>query len=133
MVVYPDAVRAFLAPMSVASLRRIGRQTQKTFVRLGIETVSQLRAIPLRYLEAQLGAKAAASFHQQALGNGSVEVLPGQVRKSLSKETTFREDIQDQGILHNTLRDLAAEVAAIARHEQLSESVITLKIRFCGP
>ena len=132
MVIHPDAVRAFLAPMPVASLRGLGRQTQKTFARLGIETVSQLRAIPLRYLAEQLGAKAAASFHRQALGIGSAEVLPGRVRKSLSKETTFQDDIQDQDILHAVLRDLAAEVAAIARHEQLSGSVITLKVRFAG-
>ena len=132
MVVHPDAVRAFLAPMPVASLRGLGRRTQKTFARLGIETVSQLRAIPLRYLEEQLGAKAAASFHQQALGIGSAEVLPGRVRKSLSKETTFQDDVKDQDVLHAVLRDLAAEVAAIARHEQLSGSVITLKIRFTG-
>ncbi len=38
----------------------------------------------------------------------------------------------DQDILHAVLRGLAAEVAATARREKLSGSVVTLKIRFMG-
>ena len=129
-VVYPDQVLDFLAPMPVASLRGLGRQTQKIFSRLGIKTVAQLRAVPLRYLEEPLGRKAAASFHAQALGIASAEVVPGRGRKSISKETTFEEDVREQGILHDVLRGLAAEVAATARREELIGSVVTLKIRF---
>ena len=132
MVVHPDEVLDFLAPMPVATLRGVGRQTQRIFSRLGIETVSQLRAIPLQYLEEQLGKKAAASFRDQALGIASAEVVPGRGRKSISKETTFEEDVRNQDILHDVLRGLAAEVAATARGENLSGSVVTLKIRFVG-
>ena len=132
MVVTPDEVLDFLAPMPVASLRGLGRQTQKIFSRLGISTVAQLRVVPLRYLEEQLGTRAAASFHAQAFGIASDEVVPGRGRKSISKETTFEEDVQEQGILHDVLRGLAAEVAATARREHLSGSVVTLKIRFTG-
>ena len=132
MVVHPDEVLDFLAPMPVATLRGVGRQTQKIFSRLGIETVSQLRAIPLRCLEEHLGRKAAASFHAQARGIASAEVVPGRGRKSISKETTFEDDVRDQAILHDVLRGLAAEVAATARRENLSGAVVTLKIRFEG-
>lgn len=131
-VVTPDEILDFLAPMPVASLRGLGCQTQKIFSRLGIRTVAQLRTIPLRYLEEQLGTKAAASFHAQAFGIASAEVVPGRGRKSISKETTFQEDVQEQGILQDVLRGLAAEVAATARREGLSGSVVTLKIRFAG-
>ena len=132
MVVTPDEVLDFLAPMPVASLRGLGRQTQKIFSRLGIKTVAQLRTIPLRYLEEQLGRQAAVSFHNQAFGIASDEVVPGRSRKSISKENTFEEDVREQSILHDVLRGLAAEVAATARRENLSGSVVTLKIRFTG-
>jgi DNA polymerase-4 len=59
-------------------------------------------------------------------------VLPGRGRKSLSKETTFAEDVRDPTTLHDVLRRLAAEVAAGARREALSGCVVTLKIRFQG-
>ena len=131
-IVHPEQVLEFLAPMPVASLRGLGRQTQKIFSRLGIKTVAQLRSMPLSYLEEQLGKRAAANFHAQALGIASAEVVPGRGRKSISKETTFEEDVLDQETLHAVLRGLAAEVAATARREQLSGSVVTLKIRFAG-
>lgn len=131
-VVFPEEVLQFLAPMPVANLRGLGRQTQKIFARLGIETVAQLRACPLQYLEQQLGRKAAASFHNQALGIASDEVEPGRGRKSISKETTFEADLHEHDILHDTLRTLAAEVAARVRREQLLGAVVTLKIRFTG-
>ena len=132
MVVNPDDVLDFLAPMPVANLRGLGRQTQKTFSRLEIKTVAQLRAIPLRYLEEILGHSAAAKFHNQALGIASAEVVPERNRKSISKETTFGEDISDHRVLHDVLRQLAADVAAKARREGLSGTVVTLKIRYTG-
>jgi DNA polymerase-4 len=131
-VVTPEEVLAFLAPLPVASLRGAGRQTQKVFSRLGIKTVAQLRTIPLAYLEEQLGAKAATSFHAQAFGIASAEVIPGRDRKSISKETTFEQDIDEPDTLHAVLRELSAEVAALARREQLSGSVVNLKVRFTG-
>ncbi|MCB1871156.1 MAG: DNA polymerase IV, partial [Gammaproteobacteria bacterium] len=132
MVVHPDQVLEFLAPMPVANLRGLGRQTQKIFARLGIRTVAQLRAVPVQTLQQHLGTKAAACFQQQALGIASAEVVPGRERKSISKETTFEEDVREQEILHDALHNMAAEVAATARREQLSGSVVTLKIRFTG-
>ena len=44
-VVFPEQVLDFLAPMPVANLRGLGRQTQKVFSRLGISTVQQLSLI----------------------------------------------------------------------------------------
>ena len=131
-VVTPEQVHDFLAPMPVANLRGLGRQTQAIFSRLGIRTVQQLRAIPLPQLEEHLGKKAAASFHRQSFGIASDQILPGQRRKSISKETTFETDIRDNSVLHDALRGLAADVARTARREGLSGSVVTLKIRFEG-
>ena len=132
MVVKPDEVLDFLAPMPVANLRGLGRQTQKTFSRLEIKTVAQLRTIPLHYLEEILGHSAAAKFHNQALGIASAEVIPERNRKSISKETTFGEDISNHRVLNDVLRQLAADVAAKARREGLSGTVVTIKIRYTG-
>jgi DNA polymerase-4 len=131
-VVSPEQVLDFLAPMPVSNLRGLGHQTRKIFNRLRIRTVEQLRAIPLPQLEQHLGKKAAASFHRQAFGIASDQILPGQRRKSISKETTFETDIRDHTVLHDALRTLAADVARTARREDLSGSVVTLKIRFEG-
>ena len=131
-VVPPDQVMQFLSPMPVANLRGMGRRTHNVLSRLGIETVAQLRSIPLRYLEELLGSSAAAEFQAQAQGIASAEVTPGRRRKSVSKETTFEADVLDQRTLRDVLRGLAGEVAATSRGEGLSGSVVTLKVRFAG-
>ena len=131
-VVPPDTLLDFLAPLPVACLRGLGRQTQKIIDRLGIRTVGQLRAMPLSVLEQHLGKRAAASFHNQSLGIASDRIVPHRGRKSISKETTFEEDVTDTSALNGTLRTLAADVARTARREGLAGAVVTLKIRFTG-
>jgi DNA polymerase-4 len=131
-VMPPDAVLDFLAPLPVACLRGLGRQTQKVIDRLGLRTVGQLRALPQAVLEQHLGKRAAASFHNQSLGIASDQVVPYRGRKSISKETTFENDVQDITVLQDTLRGLAADVARTARREELAGAVVTLKIRFAG-
>ena len=131
-VVYPDQVSDFLAPLPVACLRGLGRQTQKVIDRLGIRTVGQLRDMPLAVLEQHLGKRAAASFHNQSLGMASDRVVPHRGRKSISKETTFEKDVTEASVLNDTLRVLSADVARTARREGLAGAVVTLKIRFAG-
>ena len=131
-VIPPDEVLAFLAPMPVANLRGLGRQTQKIFNRLNIHTVAELRATPLATLQEHLGEKAAKSFHRQALGRASDEIVTDRRRKSISKEQTFGTDIRDHDRLHDVLRELAAQVGRTARREKLAGTVVTLKIRFEG-
>jgi DNA polymerase-4 len=86
----------------------------------------------LQTLARYLGQKAAESFHRQALGIASDEVVPDRQRKSISRETTFETDIRDSAVLRDALRTLASDVARIARREGLSGAVVTLKIRFEG-
>lgn len=132
VVVKPEQVDRFLAPMPVSNLRGLGRQTLKIFARLGIETVAQLRAVPRQYLEEHLGANTTAKFLTQAHGKGSDAVVSERGRKSISKETTFGTDVADSEQLRDTLRYLVAEIAATARREQRRGRVVTLKVRFSG-
>ena len=132
IVIPQNQVLEFLAPMPVANLRGLGQKTQKIFDRLQIHTVAELRALPLTKLKQHLGEKAADSFHRQAHGRASDEIVTDRRRKSISKEQTFGTDIRDHDVLHDVLRELAAEVARTARRETLAGTVVTLKIRFEG-
>ncbi len=131
-VVRPEEVLDFLEPMPVSNLRGLGRRTLKLVLDLGIRTVGDLRRAPQAKLEEKLGGRLAESFRRQAHGSASAEVVPDRARKSISKETTFAEDVDDARALHDTLRELAAGVARTARRENLAGTVVTLKIRFSG-
>jgi len=131
-IVPPENVLGFLAPMPVFNLRGVGKQTLKIFNQLQIHTVDQLREISLEELQRQFGNKSGMHLYNQSRGIASDKIGEKRERQSISKETTFNEDIADQDTLHNTLLWLSSEIARIARSKQLSGTVITLKIRLAG-
>ena len=132
VVVPPERVLTFLSSQPFGVLRGVGSRTLPILKRLGLRTVADLRGLSLTQLQAHLGSRAAINLYQQARGIASDRVGERTARQSLSKETTFGVDVTDPGVLRNTLRALAAEVAAAARQEGIAGRTVTLKIRFCG-
>ena len=130
-VVPADEVSSFLDPMPLSALRGVGVKTALRLERLGgMKTVGDVRRLSLEELRRQLGARAGARVHLQARGIADDRVYPASERKSISKETTFAEDVTDLASLRDTLRWAAQEVGYLARHENRKGLVVTLKIRF---
>ena len=129
-VVPPEGVRAFLDPMPLTVLRGVGVKTAPRLQRMGLETVGDVRRLSLEALRRQLGARAGTAVHLQARGVADDRVYPAGERQSISKETTFAEDVTDPAVLHDTLRWAAQEVGFLARHDGRQGAVVTLKIRF---
>jgi DNA polymerase-4 len=131
-VVPAEGVADFLDPMPLGVLRGVGSKTAPRLQRLGLATVADVRRIPLVELRQHLGARAGTELHLQAQGIADDRVYPASERKSISKETTFAEDVNDAAVLRDTLLWAAQEVGYLARHEGRAGSVVTLKIRFHG-
>jgi DNA polymerase-4 len=129
-VVPPEDVQAFLDPMPLTVLRGVGVKTASRLQHPGLKTVGDVRQLPLEALRHQLGARAGTEIHLQARGIADDRVYPATERKSISKETTFAEDVTDPALLRDTLRWAAQEVGFLARHEGRKGAVVTLKIRF---
>jgi DNA polymerase-4 len=127
--VLPEQVREFLDPMPLMVLRGVGVKTAPRLQRMGLKTVGDVRRLSLEEIRRHLGARAGAQVHLQARGIADDRVYPASERKSISKETTFWEDIVDSAVLRDTLRWAAQEVGFLARHEGLAGAVVTLKIR----
>jgi DNA polymerase-4 len=128
-VVSPEQVSAFLDPMPLTVLRGLGVKTAPRLQRLGLKTVGALRALPLEALRRHLGAQAGTAIYQQARGIADDEVYPERARQSISKESTFGEDVTDPTVLRETLRWAAQEVGFLARHGGYQGRVVRLKIR----
>jgi DNA polymerase-4 len=129
-VVPPEGVLSFLEPMPLTVLRGVGVKTAPRLLRMGLKTVGDVRRISLEALRRELGARAGTQVHLQARGLADDRVYPAAERKSISKETTFAEDVTDPAVLRDTLRWAAQEVGFLARHEGRKGAVVTLKIRF---
>jgi len=129
-VVLPEQVREFLDPMPLTVLRGVGVKTAPRLLRMNLKTVGDVRRLSLEELRRHLGARAGTHVYNQARGIADDQVYPASERKSISKETTFGEDVVDPAVLRDTLRWAAQEVGFLARHEGLTGAVVTLKIRF---
>ena len=118
-LVSPEGVQAFLDPMPLTVLRGVGVKTAPRLQRLGLETVGDVRRLSLEVLRRQLGATVGTEVHLQARGIADHRVYPASTRKSISKETTFAEDVTDPAVLRDTLLWAAQEVGYLARHQDL--------------
>jgi DNA polymerase-4 len=131
-VVSPGDVLAFLAPLDVTCLRGVGRILGQRLARLGIRTVTDLRRWSVEKLIAHFGRSTGEMLHRQSRGIASDVVGLKEERKSISKETTFNEDVQNLEILRNTMQSQAAEVGRLARSQSLCGRCVSIKVRLEG-
>jgi DNA polymerase-4 len=131
-VVLPDQLEAFLGPQPLTVLRGLGTKSAPILQRLGLQSVADVRRLSLLELRRHLGDLAGTKIYEQSRGIASDRIQLDAERKSISKETTFNEDITDPEILRETLHWAAQEVGYVARQEGRKGSVVTLKIRFRG-
>ncbi|MHB0956877.1 MAG: DNA polymerase IV [Pirellulaceae bacterium] len=129
VVVEPDQIHQFLDPLPVERLWGVGRQGSKVFERLGIRTVGQLGQWPLATLTSHFGSHG-EHLWQLAQGIDDRTVVPEREAKSISHETTFEHDVDDQEVLRAWLLDLTEQVAWRIRRYRLRGKVVHLKVRF---
>jgi DNA polymerase-4 len=129
VVVDPNQVQAFLDPLPVARLWGVGKVAAKTFQKLGIATIGQLRQLPVEILESHFG-KPGRHLWKLAHGIDDRHVVPDRDAKSISHETTFAQDIKDLEVLRVWLLQLTEQVCRRLRRHQLAGRAVHLKIRF---
>ena len=129
VVVEPDQVQAFLDPLPVTRLWGVGKMTADVFSRVGLLTIAQLRQLSVKELSGLIG-NSGEHFWQLAHGIDDRAVIPDREAKSISHETTFAEDIQDDEILQNWLAELVDQVGRRLRHDGLKGRTIEIKVRF---
>ena len=119
----------FLAPLPVAMLWGVGPKTEKKLAELGIRTIGQLAALGERDLAALFGENG-REMARHARGIDERPIVTERETKSISQETTFARDVNDDKKLEATLREQAAEVAKTLRRAGLAGTTVRLKLRW---
>ncbi len=119
----------FLAPLPIRSLWGVGPKTAETLQRLGLTTIGDIAAWSEAALIARLGTTG-GDLWRRAQGVDFRPVHGGQAAKSISKETTFAEDLRDAAALRLTLRRLSDGVGRAARKAGLAGTTVKLKLRW---
>jgi DNA polymerase-4 len=127
-VIGAEEAERFLAPRPVGILPGVGPAMVATLAAQNLRTVGDIARADLKQFAARLGANG-LRLHALAQGRDTRAVNPDQVRKSISAETTFEDDLKTLEALEDQLPHLAEKVARQSRSGQLAGRVVTLKLR----
>ncbi|MGE3809519.1 MAG: DNA polymerase IV [Gemmataceae bacterium] len=128
IVIEPERVTDFLAPLPVERLWGVGNKGRQRLHALGIRTVAQLAALDEGVVVHHFG-EAGRHLRELAQGRDDRRVVPDREARSLSTETTFADDIGDREVLRGCLLDLVDHLASRLRHHQLRAKTVEVKIR----
>lgn len=128
-VVAPDDVLPFLQSFDLADIPGVGPVFAEELARLGLVTVEQAQQRDEAALEAWLGRSRGHWLYRRIRGIDGGEVVPDRQARSMSREETFVEDIDDDEELETELLRLTVRLGRDLRQHELRARTITVKLR----
>ncbi|MCR9194580.1 MAG: DNA polymerase IV [Hyphomonas sp.] len=117
-----------LSEKSVGFLHGVGKQLAKKLERDGYRLVGDLQSAEPRDLIRRYG-ETGLWLHQRSLGIDNRPVRTDTLRKSVSAERTFNEDISDYKLLEDRLWQVCEETSVRAKRSNVEGSTVTLKLK----
>ena len=128
-VIMPEQGPGFVEKLPIGKFHGIGKATEAKMKDLGIDTGADLKRWDLQDLLRTFG-KLGQHYYDIARGIDNRTVESQRIRKSVSTETTFEEDLGDTGEMLAQLEQLSAELADYLFTKQLKGQTLTIKVRF---
>ncbi|MFB6071312.1 MAG: DNA polymerase IV [Halanaeroarchaeum sp.] len=127
VVVPPDEVADFLAPLDVGDIHGIGPVTAQELRSMDVETAGDLASTDPAILREAFGERG-EEFHRRALGHDPRPVEPRGKPKSLSRESAFDGAVEDFERVLDRAHRLATAVAERARRKDALYRTIGVKV-----
>lgn len=128
-VVKSKEVKDFLYPLEVRKIPGVGPKTERALADLNIETVKDLAFTKPEVL-AKLFGTWGTRLHEFANGIDHREVIEEYETKSIGRDTTFEQDMDDEVKILSILDELAEEVHADVIAKGFKFKTITVRIRY---
>ena len=119
----------FLTRFALADIPSVGPRFQERLAKFGLVRVPDVLAHDLPTLARWLGEGDARWLRERVLGIDDRPVEEREVAKSISRDDTFAEDIDDDVRLGVELQRLANRAAADLRSDGLTARTVTVRIR----
>ena len=126
-VIQPHQVYAFLQDLPIGRIPGVGKVTEQHLAARGVTTVGDVQRMPLAELEARFG-RFSTRLHALSQGRDDSPVVANRVRKQVSAEDTFAEDIP----LRETeaaVRRLAEKVWRASHGNARAARTVVLKLK----
>ena len=124
----PEGIQEFLDPLEVNRVWGVGPKTVAKLTALGIRTIRHLRNCDEGQLKIIFGNNA-EHFWRLSRGMDTRLVVPDREAKSISHETTFSVDIQNDDALLAWLYELTDQVGRRLRRIKIRGRTVVIKLR----
>ncbi|HPD21415.1 MAG TPA: DNA polymerase IV [Deltaproteobacteria bacterium] len=128
-VITPEQAQGFIDQLPIGKFFGVGKVTEQKMRSLGITCGAELRQVPQERL-VRLFGKMGLFFHSIAHGIDERPVTPDRIRKSLGREITLHEDIDDMDAIFALLSELADSVGSLLKEEGLKGRTVVLKLKY---
>jgi DNA polymerase-4 len=128
-----EDVPARIWPLAARKINGIGPKAGTKLEALGIRTIGELAQADAALLVAQFGRSYGAWMHAAAHGRDDRAVVTYSEPKSISRETTFEEDlhaVRDRERLSRIFTDLCVRLAEDLRRKGYAGRTIGIKLRY---
>jgi len=120
-------------PLSVRKINGIGPKATEKLASIGITTIAELARTELNILQIHFGRSYSAWLHEVSHGNDNRPVITNSEPKSISRETTFEQDLHprhDRLALSEAFTALCTRVANDLQRKDYVGRTIGIKLRF---
>ena len=128
-VITPEMADEFIDRLPIRKFFGVGKVTEEKMISLGIKTGADLKEFKKEQL-IELFGKSGNYFYDIAHGMDDRPVEPNRIRKSIGKEKTFSEDIDDPHEMLEVLEDIAVRLEDSLTKREAKGRTITLKIKY---
>ena len=129
----PADVLKFLEPLPVTAINGIGKKTSERLKKFGITTLGQVQRMTIPELWPAMG-RGSSWLYQRARGIDERLLIDNgpRVRKSISKDRTFMEDVEPGAIeyLHEALGTMCSRIGERLQKKTLRFKTVTVKMRY---
>jgi DNA polymerase-4 len=129
-IVSENDIETKLWPLPIRKLYGIGPKTEEHLEKIGIKIIGQLAALPLDILVEHFGNSYGQYLYNASRGIDESPVIIHWEPKSISRETTFQEDVEKWQSIARTLAELTKEVVKNMKDEGYKAKTVSIKIRF---
>jgi DNA polymerase-4 len=126
-VIQPHEVQSFLFPLQVGRIPGVGKVTETRMDKIGIKTVGDIYGMDLVTLETTFG-RWGARLYELARGIDHNPVVPNRIRKQISAEDTFPQDLPLIEC-EPQIRTLVEKVWAASRENARGARTVVLKLK----
>lgn len=123
-------IERILWPLPIRKLYGVGPKTEVRLRDQGIDTIGRLAALPLESLLEGFGNSYGRYLHRASRGIDDSPLVTHWEPKSISRETTFQEDVSRWQRIAATLAELTRNVVEDMERHGYGAKTVTIKIRF---